>query len=299
MSPSAAEPIAAVIADLRAKRVQPGVEEPVIVGTALRLASTATVVDATALYESLVAQDRPVYLYEDHPCVSPPWPSAAICYVNQHGNVIVMQANARERPRLGVPEWEPAEPVEWERVRWTIDTFVWIGGRAGTGVALPTTGPVHMWQFAVYEGGQPADLRWVHLCPEYPMELWDMAHLVLLGALNFMNCRNVHLVEPTRPRAERRRIARTGVVVRTINVFPVGRSSQGTGAGQGLGTPLASVRGHFASYGPEYGRGLLFGRLAGRFWIPQHARGAAEHGESQADYRLRTDRLGQESTPTA
>lgn len=35
-----------------------------------------------------------------------------------------------------------------------------------------------------------------------------------------------------------------------------------------------------------HGRGLLFGKLAGRFWIPQHARGDREHGESVADYAL-------------
>lgn len=120
-----------------------------------------------------------------------------------------------------------------------------------------------------------------------------MAHLVLLGALNFMNCRNVELVEPTWERHKRKRLARLGVKVHTISVFPVGRSVRSGPKVQdaGGGLPLSSVVGHFAHYGPEYGRGLLFGRLAGRFWIPQHARGAKEHGESEVDYRLSLNKV--------
>lgn len=288
-----AEPIAAVIADLRAGRARPAYggwrDDPALFEMALRLAKAAVVVDATAIYASLAATEHPVYLYEDHPSIAPPWTSAAISYVNQHGNVVVMQATAREWAAGDAAEWEPAQPVEWERVRWIIDTFVWLGGRTGAGEPIATMGPAHMWRFAVYADGVPADLRWVQLQPDYPLEHWNMAHLVLLGALNFMNCRNVRLVEPQRPRAERRRLARIGVPVHTVNVFPVGRSARSARSGGDQGVPLTSVRGHFASYGPEYGRGYLFGRLSGRFWIPQHARGSAEHGESEADYRLRAD----------
>jgi hypothetical protein len=34
------------------------------------------------------------------------------------------------------------------------------------------------------------------------MKYWGMAHVTLLGALNFTNCRNVELVDPQRPRAQ-------------------------------------------------------------------------------------------------
>jgi hypothetical protein len=248
------------------------------------------VVDATAIYRSLADNPKPVYLYEDHPCIAPPWMNAAICYANEHGNVIVMQSTATELAKNERRElWEPADPVEWDRVRWAVDTCVWIGGHSkALGGSFQTAGPVHVWRSAVYENGEPADLHWVQLVPEYPLENWEMAHLVLLGALNFMNCRNVELVEPTRERHERKRLTRLGVRVHTISVFPVGRSTRNgpKAAGTGGGVPLTSVAGHFAHYGPEYGRGLLFGRLSGRYWIPQHARGAVEHGQSEADYRL-------------
>lgn len=285
-----AEPIARVIADLRAGRVHnPLADNPGLHELALKRTRGAVVVDATGIYRSLADNPRPVYLYEDHPSIAPPWPNSAICYANEHGNVIVMQSTATEFEKPERRElWEPAAPVDWGRVRWAIDTCLWIGGYSkALGGVFQTAGPVHIWRSAVYENGEPADLHWVHLVSEYDMSHWDMAHLVLLGALNFMNCRNVELVEPARERHERKRLARLGVTVQTINVFPVGRSTRSVkGAGAGQGVPLASVRGHFAHYGPEYGRGLLFGKLAGRYWIPAFARGSKELGERERDYRL-------------
>jgi hypothetical protein len=53
-----------------------------------------------------------------------------------------------------------------------------------------------------------------------------------------------------------------------------------------VGVPLTSVVGHFARYGVD-GRGLLFGKYAGRFWIPQHARGKKELGVNVNDYDLK------------
>lgn len=285
-----AEPIAAVVADLRAGHVRnPHRDNAGLFTTALTRMADATVVDATPIYQSLVAKDDPVYLYEDHPCIAPPWESAAVCYVNEHGNVIVMETTAVDIPKRDRRErWEPAQPVDWTDVRWVLDTFVWLGGRSPQAGPVPTVGPVHMWRFAVLTSGEPADLRWVQLLPQYPMEHWDMAHLTLLGALNFCACRNVQIVEPLRPRAERRRLARLDVKVHTISVFPVGRSTRSARMDSaGAGTPLTSVRGHFAEYGVN-GKGLLFGKLAGRFWIPQHARGSADAGQAKHEYVLRT-----------
>lgn len=294
-----AEPIARVVADLKAGRATNLLSEnPGLYELALERCRDMVVVDATAIYHSLLAKDEPVYVYEDHPNIAPPWRSAAVCYENEYGNVVVLQASADEVPEGARGElWEPAEPVNWDRVRWVIDTCVWLGGRSPARGSVPTAGPVHVWRFAVYDDGEPADLRWVQVVPEYPMERWDMGHLILLQALNFMNARNVELVEPARERHERKRLARLGVTVKTINVFPVGRSSRSrSGAFVGGGTPLTSVRGHFAHYGSAYGRGLLFGKYEGRYWHPQHARGSKEHGESERDYRLVPEREGSRGT---
>ena len=154
-----AEPIASVIADLRTGRVRNAVDDRELFAQALGRVDSTTVVDATAIYASLVANERPVYFYEDHPCIAPPWLSAVICYVNEHGNVVAMQATARRRSEDDdKAEWEgTAEMLDWSAVRWIVDTFVWLGGRSGRGDSIGTLGPVHMWRFAVFAGGQPAD----------------------------------------------------------------------------------------------------------------------------------------------
>lgn len=299
-----AEPIARVIADLRSQRaVRPPPRvtslDDDVCQRARELIADPVVVDATSIYHSLLERDE-IAVYGDHPCIAPPFEESVVAYENEHGNVIATHlsiaedASNADLARNGLPPferwWQTDNEVEWDRVRWTVLGFVWLGGRGGDGRAFPTMGPVHGWAFAIYDDGAPADLHWMQVVPDYPLEHWDMAHLTVLGSLNFLNCRNVDIVEPVRPRAEARRIARTGVTVHTINVYPSGRATRSdTGAPLAGGVPLSSVRGHFATYGPEYGRGLLFGKYAGRFWIPQHARGSADAGRSVADYRLVPD----------
>jgi hypothetical protein len=72
-------------------------------------------------------------------------------------------------------------------------------------------------------------------------------------------------------------------------VFPAGKSSRSSfKEGESAGIPLTSVRGHFASYGPTYDRGLLFGKYEGHFWVRSYARGSAEHGEQKNGYPIKT-----------
>lgn len=313
-----AEPIARVVADLRTGRARvmrseefDGTYVPDV--AALAVQSAGTVVDATAIYRSLLTKPK-VAVYEDHPCIAPPFTRADFCYVNEHGNVVVLAMLACDyhsggeddgvmlseyratmdvlSERRGRHLWpNPAGPVDWGRIRWSLDVFVWLGGRGQAG-HFPTAGPMHLWRIAVYEDGAPADIHWFHLMPQHPMERWDMACLVLLGSLTFLNCANVETVEPVRARHEARRIARTGVRVTEIAVRPV-RRLRGLRArvpGPPALVPLTSVRGHVAHYGaccPSHEpRGLLFGQRTARIWVPQHARGTVEAGRVEHDYRL-------------
>ena len=50
--------------------------------------------------------------------------------------------------------------------------------------------------------------------------------------------------------------------------------------------PRHVCRGHFAEYGPQFGKGLLFGRYAGRFFIPPHLRGDEKNGIVEKDYAV-------------
>jgi len=50
--------------------------------------------------------------------------------------------------------------------------------------------------------------------------------------------------------------------------------------------PLHKCRGGYAKYGPEFGKGLLFGKYSGRFFHPPHMRGKAKNGITHKDYRV-------------
>lgn len=289
MTPTAgrpsAEPIAELVADLRAGRVDhqlDGRRGAAINAEALtRAQEPQPVVDATALYWDLhrrvIGGGEGVNLYDDHPSVAPPWPDALVCYINEHGNTVALQVHAE--PSSESRRWETDNPLDWGRVRWIVETMIWAGGQGGDGRSLPTTGPLHLLQHAIYPDGQPADIHWTQLLPEYDRAMWEVPLLVLSSVLTFLNCANVEVAEPQRPRSERRRIARTGVTVQTIVVRPPGKRTRTTGtvrAADGDDTPLRHVRGHFSHYGEQYGRGLLFGKYAGKFWIPARAAAAVE-----------------------
>lgn len=305
MSRPSAEPIAAVIADIRAGRI----EHPASVGsTSSRKALTRAqrpqpVVDCTAIY-AMQRVAETVALYDDHPSITPPWEDALLCYVNTHGNVICMQVGLMGWDGSVPDDWFTENPVDWARVRWIAFTTLWVGGQSGDGRPLPTTGPVHMFRHAIRDDGAPEDINWVALLDrsgrrgqhgemgDANQQAWEASLITLGSALNFLNCTNTDVAEPARPRATRRRIERTGVTVQTIVVRPPGKRRAKSGADgarpiDAIENVLSPVRGHFSHYGPAFDRGLLFGKYAGKFWIPSHARGAGVDGEAEKTYVLR------------
>jgi hypothetical protein len=289
-----AEAIAAVVADLRAGRVAHLTRDHAM-NTALlaRAQQPQPVVDITAIYASVVerATSVGVDMYGDFPTATSPWDEALFAYVNRHGNVMVMQVH--QEPWTDDRRWETGNPVEWDRVRWLVEATIWHGGRGGDGRAVPTGGPVRLLQHAVYDDGSPGDMHWVALSRAgESTEVWEMPTVALTAALNFLGCSNVEVAEPKRPFPVRQRLRKTRVQVQTIVVRPPGKRSQRGGSGfrpvDELDVPLTSVRGSFGHFGEQYGRGLLFGKLSGKFWRPAHARGAGEGG--QKNYVLKPDR---------
>jgi hypothetical protein len=283
-----AEPIAEVVADIRAKRVRRH-SDPAITALLLdRAVEPQPVVDATAIYASLMdrAVTVGVNMYEDFPSTVSPWEEALVAYVNSHGSVMVLQVHQESWDES--LRWETDNPVDWDRVRWLVESSLWVGGKDGTGKAVATQGPVRLLRHAVYGDGSPADMHWVSLTGggDNP-SVWEMPTVVLNASLNFLACKNVEVAEPKRPFPVRQRLRKTRVQVQTIVVRPPGKrhlSAKGVRVVDALDTPLTSVRGHFAQYGIG-GRGLLFGKLAGKFWIPAHVRG---QGDSEVkDYVLK------------
>jgi hypothetical protein len=274
-----AEAIAAVVADIRKGRVRHLADDPIVDTVLLgRAQKPQPVVDATAIFRSV--EDRMgagINLYEDFPSAVSPWDDALLAYVNSHGNVMVLQVHQRQWDETR--QWDTANPVDWSRVRWLVEASIWGGGRSG-GKAIPTVGPLWMLQNAIYDDGTPADLHWVALTTRgVPEEAWTVPSVVLNAALSFLSCSNVEVAEPIRPFPVRQRLRKQRVQVQTIVVRPPGKRRAHTPAVarpmDELDTQITSVRGSFATYGSN-GRGLLFGKFAGKFWRPAHVRGGAE-----------------------
>jgi hypothetical protein len=304
-----AEPIARVVADIRAGRVEhPAAFDAAGVKHSRELLRRAQqlqpVVDCTAIFHMQRVAEQ-VALYDDHPSITPPWPNAFLAYVNTFGNVIGMQIHRRD--------WDGTEPsreywyseneVDWSRVRWVAETALWVGGVDGAGVVLPTSGPCHMFRHAIHDDGSPADINWLALMSRGKFDergmlsdenakTWEAALITVGAALNFLGASNVDIAEPARPRPLRRRIERTGVQVQTIVVRPPGKRRTSSGAVRPIEateTELSPVRGHWARYGSEHNRGLLFGKYSGKFWIPSHVRGTGD-AEQPRDYLLKPSR---------
>lgn len=297
------EQIAEVIQDVRCGNYR-SLADPKLTTIFHEIAEPAcnTVVDSTAIYRQLAATVTEYNFYDDFPSMAPPWNEAAIVYENQHGNVIVMCILTGDRDAgHNIGPWEPDpndnKVVDWQRVRWVMEVPLLLGGTDGNGRRITTTAFPMFWRVAVYDDGELADVRWVNIAGEdkYPISYWDMALLVFESTINFMGCRNVEYVETAVPRPIRRRLLRRGPEVRlgVLHVRPVSRGSRGNTAANPGSVPLHSVVGHRAHYGNccptrHEPRGLLFGKLEGRFWIPQHARGQRGAGEVVHEYIVET-----------
>lgn len=298
---SSAEAIANVVSDIANGRFDTYFEvNNIVVEHAQYLAKHSPVVDATAIFHKHTVGKAKYNFYEDYNPVLLPWYMFTLAWQNSYENVHVLQVLGLEKGESwsDASMWETEHITDWDsQCAYAFDAILWSGGKS-RGRVQKTAGPIQMFQIATDKEGTVLDVHWVDFLgghdpkqSEFLREvgMYDACLLTLFESLRFLTCRNVDIVEPKRERHERRRIERTGIRVYNLTVFPIGKSYRSSGpVDRGAGVPLTSVRGHFAHYGPEYGKKLLFGKYEGKFWIPQHARGSEEHGESHHNYTLDT-----------
>ena len=294
-----AERIAKVIADMRKGNVAQmaeDIEAKTWQGWMNLFALPLPIIDATKLYRNFADGPASVRLYEDH-VMCPPFDAALICYVNNHGNVhVTLMITVLDDDNI-TQRWESMDPddhvIDWTQVKWVTTAVLWLGGRGnGDTESVQTGGPVHAWTLAINDDGTCQDLRWIHMMPKYPQSLWDGAMVTMFQTINYLNCVNVEVAEPHRSRHAQKRIQRYigGTKVNEIRVRPVTKTRRGEHYDHNDFTmPFHTVRGHFARYGEEYGRKLLFGKYSGRFWIPGHARGSQEVGEREHVYIINNE----------
>lgn len=251
-----------------------------------KVLAAAMPVNCSSIHDDVLASDKAMDLYGDS-IVRPPWMNCLYAYRPHIDRPTVMMIHVVTIDRDDYPEapewdesltWESdsgTHTIDWSTVRYVslATVHAWRPDLAGV------MGPLHSWRWAATEDGVMQDFYEQYLDDRTEPGTYHNGMLTMLHSLTFLNCRNVTLVEPHRPRAQRRRLERAGVRISEIHVFPSGVTVRGRSMPVGAGgRPLHSVRGHIARYGPKWGRGLLFGKHEGEFWIPQHARGAAERG---------------------
>jgi hypothetical protein len=112
---------------------------------------------------------------------------------------------------------------------------------------------------------------------------------IALATIQFMNCRNVEVLDNPPSRQQRRHAERTGerppVVYKTLMIHPIGkrraRSSRGESGG-GEERALHICRGHFKDY--RQGSGLGRWHRHGLWWWSPMVRGSAAAGRVEKDY---------------
>jgi hypothetical protein len=116
--------------------------------------------------------------------------------------------------------------------------------------------------------------------------------LYVFDCLELLSCKNVSLSpRDNDPKQVRRAVKRHGgkpedYRYHVLVVRPPGASHDSPGQEIGI-MPRHICRGHFAEYGAEFNKGLLFGRYSGRFYIPPHLKGKLEHGIVEKDYAIK------------
>lgn len=266
----------------------------------------AEVVDVTAIYHAHQADAGGWMIYDESVC-RPPLVNALYAWADRIGGVHAGHGMTvhRDHERFPTLAWQPTDvehSIDWTAVEWVTSIAMWVGGYSQTLQAYkPTIGPIGIVMLAINADGRLQDVHWlrpdfVHVLDRIDGQEIDLVEqlqtyaAVVTRALTFLNCRNVLILEPHRPRPEARRIARTGVIVNEIHVTPIGSYSKGKPK-QGpvpLSTsgPLTPVRGHIAHYGCCGRDGLLFGKIRGEFWIPQHHRGSTDAGTVSHEYEV-------------
>lgn len=296
-----AESVAAAVAAFSAGRVtvagRPAPESMATYFNAPRVA-----VDATAIYDEWTGKDAPADLCDDHVAL-PPYVFTVVgmrlpAGVASDGRQVPERAYLVDCIALTGEDWEgdaggamfpwksEHHEIPWDKVKHVMAAFLWVYSPEH-GVA----GPMIEWRIASDENGRILDVWYQQLHNVIPELLWNPL-IVWLRMMTWLACRNVELVTPTRPRPVARRLARTGVDVKELWVRPIGKTYQDEDGQMrkvgSEGAPLSTVRGHLARYGIE-GRGKLFGKITGTFWISPHVRGSEEHGVNNPTRIIETE----------
>ena len=109
-------------------------------------------------------------------------------------------------------------------------------------------------------------------------------------ALTFLHAKNVEIIEPIVPRKNKKPTKRKPFesYYHRLKVNAIGGKKQypASEGKSGISQGLHIVRGHFREYGIN-GKGKLFGKYSGKYWIASHAKGDESIRTIDKDYEVR------------
>jgi hypothetical protein len=137
-----------------------------------------------------------------------------------------------------------------------------------------------------------ADERYgIDSCEEFEAQVTRHCSIAM-AAIQFMNCRNVEILDNGPTRQQRRQAEREGrkpdVTYKTLVIHPMGKKRITTRNPDGTpvsGISLHIVRGHFKNY--VEGKGLGRAHLHGIYWWSPMVRGKADVGRVEKDYEVK------------
>jgi hypothetical protein len=186
----------------------------------------------------------------------------------------------------------PHPPALVPGARWHI--FMQIFSTSGRQVAPPVD-----WFLAVDELGQIARYgghiaMWVvdtHQDAGVAIMADSLAQVNFL-ALTFMHCKNVQVLNPPPPSKKRLpRKKKFESRYHRLKIEAIGQKRESApGSRTGIQQSLHIVRGHFREYGEEFGKGKLFGKFSGRYWVAAHTSGSPATGVVTKDYQVEAPR---------
>ena len=192
------------------------------------------------------------------------------------------------------PHWCDGMQVRYSQVEWLhmVEMFAYVR-RA---VRLIATALVPVDEFGqIPEGAHVVTTGATKDVPEGQLIDAGKALMPMLLAISFMHCKNVAQREVQQPMFERqvwrKKHGRPLVRYRMLDIDPMRKvlKTEGGSDEVGLKKALHICRGHFATYGKD-GKGKLFGKHEGTFWVPQHVKGSAKQGTVVKDYRVHPSR---------
>jgi hypothetical protein len=226
------------------------------------------------------------------PIIAPPFEKGRFIYYLKPGYTIVVDMEASElNPGEDGP---PLTIFESEESSFDIPPFRWV--LSFTVRAFGITNPLVTYHAFVRADGEWASSKMLaKLEVEEIPNVADFASALnpVLFAISLLHCKNIELSDLPPPSRQIRRLAeRKGMEIvryKTLVIEPFKKQvrHEARQAGESeIHRALHICRGHFREYSEER---PLFGKYAGRFWVPMHARGSKEHGEVRKDYKVIAD----------